>query len=159
MHDRIGDLAKVVAEISDAEVVRVIAEYEANYVLPASLLSGGQQRASLDYAARTELGLRHFLESGGFKAFTDTFEDLHGLTQVPGLAVQRLMADGYGFVADGDWKTAALGRAMKGMAQGFGAPILKRNAQQTQSRHRLLGGDDAAKRPMLIAVKRLVSAA
>ncbi len=64
------------------------------------------------------MGLRHFLDGGGFKAFTDTFEDLHGLMQLPGLAVQRLMADGYGFGAEGDWKTAALGRAMKVMAQG-----------------------------------------
>jgi len=63
--------------------------------------------------------LQHFLEAGGFKAFTDTFEDLHGLMQLPGLAVQRLMAQGYGFGAEGDWKTAALGRAMKVMAQGL----------------------------------------
>ena len=72
---------------------------------------------SLREAARIELGLRAFLEAGGFKAFTDTFEDLHGLQQLPGLAVQRLMADGYGFGAEGDWKTAALVRAMKVMAR------------------------------------------
>ena len=87
--------------------------------MASSLKSGGQHRASLNYAARTELGLRHFLDGGGFKAFTDTFEDLHGLMQLPGIAVQRLMADGYGFGAEGDWKTAALGRAMKVMAQGL----------------------------------------
>ncbi len=67
------------------------------------------------------MGLRHFLDGGGFKAFTDTFEDLHGLMQLPGIAVQRLMAEGYGFGAEGDWKTAALGRAMKVMAQGLSA--------------------------------------
>jgi L-arabinose isomerase len=115
----ISELAKRVAEVSDAEVDRLVAQYEADYVLAASLKSGGQHRSSLNYAARTELGLRHFLDGGGFKAFTDTFEDLHGLMQLPGLAVQRLMADGYGFGAEGDWKTAALGRAMKVMAQGL----------------------------------------
>ena len=77
------------------------------------------RRASLRYAARTELGLRAFLEAGGFQAFTDTFEDLAGLDQLPGMAVQRLMADGYGFGAEGDWKTAALVRAMKVMAAGL----------------------------------------
>ena len=74
---------------------------------------GGARHESLRYGARIELGLRAFLEEGGFKGFTTTFEDLHGLRQLPGLAVQRLMADGYGFGAEGDWKTAALLRAMK----------------------------------------------
>ncbi len=114
----ISELAKRVAEVSDAEVDRLVGQYEHEYILAASLKSGGDHRASLNYAARTELGLRHFLDGGGFKAFTDTFEDLHGLMQLPGLAAQRLMADGYGFGAEGDWKTAALGRAMKVMAQG-----------------------------------------
>ena len=85
---------------------------------PPRLRPGGPRRESLRYAARTELGLRAFLESGGFNAFTDSFEDLAGLEQLPGLAVQRLMADGYGFGAEGDWKTAALVRAMKVMAAG-----------------------------------------
>jgi L-arabinose isomerase len=114
----ISELAKRVAEVSDADVDRLVGQYEHEYTVAASLKSGGQHRASLNYAARTELGLRHFLDGGGFKAFTDTFEDLHGLMQLPGLAVQRLMADGYGFGAEGDWKTAAVGRAMKVMAQG-----------------------------------------
>jgi len=70
-------------------------------------------------AAKIELGLRAFLEAGGFKAFTTTFENLHGLVQLPGLSVQRLMNDGYGFGAEGDWKTAALLRAMKVMASGL----------------------------------------
>ena len=108
------------AEVSDANVDRLVAEYEAEYTLASSLQRGGNYRASLNYAARLELGLRHFLDGGGFKAFTDTFEDLHGLMQLPGIAVQRLMADGYGFGAEGDWKTAALVRAMKVMAQGLG---------------------------------------
>ncbi len=115
----ISELAKRMAEVSDAEVDRLVGKYEHEYTLAASLKSGGDHRASLNYAARLELGLRHLLDSGGFRAFTDTFEDLHGLMQLPGLAVQRLMADGYGFGAEGDWKTAALGRAMKVMAQGL----------------------------------------
>ena len=83
--------------------------------LPKNCDPAADQRQSLREAARIELGMRAFLENGGFKAFTTTFEDLNGLTQLPGLAVQRLMADGYGFGAEGDWKTAALVRAMKVM--------------------------------------------
>jgi L-arabinose isomerase len=79
----------------------------------------GSERQSLREAARIELGLRAFLEDGHFKGFTTTFEDLHGLKQLPGMAVQRLMADGYGFGAEGDWKTAALVRAMKVMGSGL----------------------------------------
>ncbi len=80
---------------------------------------GGERHESLVYGARLELGLRAFLQTGGFRGFTTTFEDLHGLRQLPGLAPQRLMADGYGFGAEGDWKTAALVRAMKVMAAGL----------------------------------------
>ena len=86
--------------------------------MPA-LQEGGDRRGSLRDAARIEAGLRSFLEAGGFKAFTDTFEDLGDLPQLPGIAVQRLMADGYGFGAEGDWKTAALVRIMKVMAAGL----------------------------------------
>ncbi len=115
----VSELVRRITEVSDAEVDRQVAEYEQLYTVAPALRHGGDHRASLHYAARTELGLRHFLEAGGFQAFTDTFEDLHGLMQLPGLAVQRLMAEGYGFGAEGDWKTAALGRAMKVMAQGL----------------------------------------
>ena len=115
----VSELVRRITEVSDAEVDRLVAEYEQLYTLAPALRNGGDHRASLHYAARTELGLRHFLDAGGFQAFTDTFEDLHGLMQLPGLAVQRLMAEGYGFGAEGDWKTAALGRAMKVMAQGL----------------------------------------
>jgi L-arabinose isomerase len=80
---------------------------------------GGEKIQSLKDAARIELGLRYFLKDGNFKGFTDTFEDLHGLVQLPGIAVQRLMQDGYGFGAEGDWKTAALVRAMKVMGSGL----------------------------------------
>ena len=115
----VGDLVKVVNEVTEAELDRLVAEYDERYVVAESLRPGGHRRQSLRDAAQIELGLRRFLEQGGFKAFTDTFEDLHGLKQLPGIAVQRLMADGYGFGAEGDWKTAALVRAMKAMGAGL----------------------------------------
>ncbi len=115
----VGDLVARVEETSDADTDKLAAEYDAAYDVADSLRSGGRQRAALRHAARIELGLRRFLEEGGFKAFTDTFETLHGLPQLPGIAVQRLMADGYGFGAEGDWKTAALVRSMKVMSAGL----------------------------------------
>ncbi len=115
----VGDLVKVVNEVADSEIARLVKEYEATYKIAKPLAKGGAKKQSLVDAARIELGMRAFLEQGGFKGFTTTFEDLHGLTQLPGLAVQRLMADGYGFAAEGDWKTAALVRAMKVMATGL----------------------------------------
>lgn len=115
----VGDLAAQVKGASDAEIDALCAEYEAQYTMAADLRMGGARHASVRGAARNEIGLRRFLEAGNFKAFTTTFEDLHGLEQLPGLSVQRLMADGYGFGAEGDWKTAALLRAMKVMAAGL----------------------------------------
>ena len=115
----IGDLVKVVNEVSDAAITKLCAEYEGQYTVAAALRKGGARHESLRDGARIELGLRAFLEAGNFKGFTTTFEDLHGLKQLPGLAVQRLMADGYGFGAEGDWKTCALLRAMKVMATGL----------------------------------------
>ena len=115
----VGDLVAVVNSIDDKAVDELVKTYEALYVVSADLKKGGKQHESLRIAARTELGLRKFLEQGNFKGFTDTFEDLHGLIQLPGIAAQRLMADGYGFGAEGDWKTAALVRAMKVMAIGL----------------------------------------
>jgi L-arabinose isomerase len=114
-----GDLGKYMNEVTDNEINHLVAEYEEHYVVAKSLRQNGDQRQALCEAAKIELGLRHFLEQGQFKAFTDTFEDLHGLVQLPGIAVQRLMADGYGFGAEGDWKTAALVRAMKVMGAGL----------------------------------------
>ncbi len=114
-----GDLVKVVNDVTEAEVAQLVAEYEESYVVAEALLKNGARRQSLLEAARIELGLRRFLDAGGFKAFTDTFEDLHGLPQLPGIAVQRLMADGYGFGAEGDWKTSAMVRAVKVMAAGL----------------------------------------
>jgi L-arabinose isomerase len=115
----VGDLAGRVKQVTDAEADKLVAEYEASYVVAESLRQNGGQRQSLKDAARIELGLRHFLDDGGFTAFTDTFEDLHGLPQLPGIATQRLMADGYGFGGEGDWKTAALVRTMKVMSAGL----------------------------------------
>ena len=115
----IGDLVKTIGEISDASVDTLVKEYEEKYKLAESLRKGKAQHGSLREAARIELGLSVFLENGNFKGFTDTFEDLHGMVQLPGIAAQRLMGSGYGFAGEGDWKTAALVRAMKVMGSGL----------------------------------------
>jgi L-arabinose isomerase len=115
----VGDLVEFINAVPDATVDRLVAEYDEQYVVAKALRRGGTQQAALRDAARIELGLTAFLENGAFKAFTTTFEDLYGLGQLPGLAVQRLMARGYGFGAEGDWKTASLVRAMKVMGSGM----------------------------------------
>ncbi len=115
----IGDLVKVINDISDADVDTLIEEYENAYTLSASLQKKGKQHQSLKDAARIELGLKIFLEDGNYKGFTDTFEDLHGMMQLPGIAAQRMMQAGYGFAGEGDWKTVALVRAMKVMGSGL----------------------------------------
>ena len=115
----VGDLAARVDDASDADVGRLVEAYLDEYDVVPELRPGGDRHASLRDGARIELGLRSFLGDERFIAITDTFEDLHGLSQLPGLAVQRLMADGYGFGAEGDWKTAAMVRAMKVMSAGL----------------------------------------
>jgi len=115
----LGDLVKHVDGASEAAVDALCREYEQRYNVAKPLRQGGDRHTSLRDGARIELGLRSFLEEGGFKGFTTTFENLHGLKQLPGLAVQRLMAEGYGFGAEGDWKTCALLRAMKVIADGL----------------------------------------
>lgn len=115
----IGDLVKVIDAVSTEAIDRLTNEYEERYLVAESLRKRGGQHESLRTAAKIEIGLRTFLEEGGFKGFTDTFEDLYGMDQLPGIAVQRLMAEGYGFGAEGDWKTAALVRAMKVMGSGL----------------------------------------
>jgi L-arabinose isomerase len=115
----VGELVEAVRSAPDSEVERLVGEYEQSYALMPSLRAGGEARESLREAARIEAGLRSFLEAGRFAAFTDTFEDLGDLPQLPGIAVQRLMADGYGFGAEGDWKTAALVRITKVMSAGL----------------------------------------
>lgn len=114
----LGELAAAVDGVADGAVAALLDEYEASYTLTEAVREGGARRTQLRDAARIELGLRGFLEAGGFGAFTTTFENLHGLKQLPGLAVQRLMQQGYGFGAEGDWKTAALLRAAKVMGAG-----------------------------------------
>jgi L-arabinose isomerase len=115
----VGDLAAKVNAVSDAAADKLCGEYEEQYETAEPLRKNGAKRQSLRDAAKIELGLRAFLEEGKFKGYTDTFEDLHGLKQLPGIASQRLMAEGYGFGAEGDWKTAALVRAMKVMGHGL----------------------------------------
>ncbi|MFF2514333.1 L-arabinose isomerase [Streptomyces sp. NPDC058086] len=114
----VNDLVAVVDEVEDKEAAGLAAEYVESYDVVPALRPGGIRHDSLLYAARQEIGLRTFLTEGGFTAFTTNFEDLGGLRQLPGLAVQRLMADGYGFGGEGDWKTSALLRTMKVMGAG-----------------------------------------
>lgn len=115
----VGDLVKYVNEASSAEIDAMTEAYLDEYEVAPALQPNGERYASLVEGARIEVGMRNFLNAGNFKAFTTTFEDLHGLVQLPGLAVQRLMRDGYGFGAEGDWKTSALVRAMKVMNAGL----------------------------------------
>jgi L-arabinose isomerase len=115
----IGDLVAVINAISEESVSELIEEYEATYTMADDLKKGGAKHQSVYDAAKIELGLRKFLVDGGFKGFSDTFEDLHGMIQLPGIAAQRLMADGFGFAGEGDWKTATLVRAFKVMGAGL----------------------------------------
>ncbi len=115
----VNDLVAAVKAAADADVDAVVAECLERYDVVPELRPGGARHASLRDAARIEVGLRARLEVGGYRAFTDTFEDLGDLAQLPGLAVQRLMADGYGFGGEGDWKTATLVRLLKVMATGL----------------------------------------
>ena len=115
----IGDLVAVINAVSEKEIEVLLEEYADTYTLAPALQKGAAAYASLREAAKIELGLRRFLTAGNYKGFTDTFEDLHGMVQLPGIASQRMMAAGYGFGGEGDWKTAALVRAMKVMATGL----------------------------------------
>jgi L-arabinose isomerase len=115
----VGDLVQAVNSATDAEIDRMVQAYLDEYDVAPALKPGGERHASLREGARIEVGMHNFLQAGNFKAFTTTFEDLHGLAQLPGLAVQRLMRDGYGFGAEGDWKTSMLVRAMKVMSAGL----------------------------------------
>ena len=123
----VNDLAERVAVATDAEVTALVEEYIASYDVAPELLPGGERHRSLRDGAAIEVGLRSFLEEGGFGAFTTSFEDLGALRQLPGLAVQRLMAEGYGFGAEGDWKTAILVRVANVMGAGLpgGASLME----------------------------------
>jgi L-arabinose isomerase len=115
----IGDLVNVIDKTKEAEINDLVQIYDTEYKLMPSLKKNGKQHQSLRDAAKIELGMRKFLEQGNYKGFTDTFEDLHGMKQLPGMPTQRLMADGYGFGGEGDWKTSALVRCLKAMAVGL----------------------------------------
>ena len=123
----VNELADAVHAASDEAIDALVAEYESSYDVVPELRSGAARHASLRYGAAIEIGLRSFLEAGGFSAFTTSFEDLGALRQLPGLAVQRLMADGYGFGAEGDWKTAILVRVANVMGAGLpgGASLME----------------------------------
>jgi L-arabinose isomerase len=115
----VGDLVDVINETTDREIDQLCKLYHDSYQVANTMKQGGEKFSSLREAAKIEIGLRNFLQAGKFKGFTDTFEDLHGLIQLPGIAVQRLMAEGYGFGAEGDWKTSALVRLMKVMSSAL----------------------------------------
>jgi L-arabinose isomerase len=115
----IGDLTDIIHQVSDGEVSTLVDEYAGMYTIADELKKGNKKHEALKDAARIEAGLKKMMVTGNFKGFTNTFEDLHGLKQLPGIASQRLMQAGYGFAAEGDWKTAALVRAMKTMATGL----------------------------------------
>ncbi len=115
----VGDIVKIINEVSNAEVDKLVKEYNEIFQISAEGKPGGKYHENVRYQAKIEAGIRKFLDNGGFQAFTTTFEDLHGLAQLPGLASQRLMNSGFGFGAEGDWKHSALVRALKVMGTGL----------------------------------------
>lgn len=138
----VNDLVGVVERVQSADIDKLVREYEHTYRVDPDLLPGGDRHVSLRHGAQIELGLRKFLTDGGFHAFTTNFEDLGGLRQLPGLAVQRLMADGYGFGGEGDWKTAMMLRTVKVMAEGLpgGTSFMEDYTYDlTPGRERILG--------------------
>lgn len=138
----VNDLVEAVENADDEVVAQILKAYDTEYELAPELAEGGERRESLEYAARLEAGMRSFLESGEFSGFTTNFEDLGGLRQLPGLAVQRLMADGYGFGAEGDWKTAILVRLAKviGYGRDGGASLMEDYTYElTAGKEKILG--------------------
>ncbi len=138
----VNELADRVAAVAETDVDALVAEYDRLYDVVPELREGGERRQSLRDGAAIELGLRSFLEEGGFGAFTTSFEDLGALKQLPGLAVQRLMAEGYGFGAEGDWKTAALVRIANVMGAGLpgGASLMEDYTYDLQPGQQLILG-------------------
>src|SRR4030042_4208272 len=150
----VGDLVKVVKQGTEARIVQMMQAYLDEYDVAPVLCPGGEHNASLREGARIEIGIRNFLKAGNFKAFTTTFEDLHGLAQLPGLAVQRLMRDGYGFGAEGGWKTSALVRAMKGMGAGLKGGV---SFMEDYTYHFSAGGDKVLGAHMLEICESIAS--
>lgn len=147
----VGDLVARINEFSDADVSHLVDEYRAAY----TIAKDHERLDSIRAAARIELGLRAFLVEGGFGAFTDNFQDLHGLEQLPGIATQRLMADGFGFGGEGDWKTAALVRTMKVMAHGLpgGTSFMEDYTYDFNNTPRILGSHMLEICPSIAAAK------
>jgi L-arabinose isomerase len=153
----VGDLVARMKTVSDKAIDALVADYADQYAIVKELRKGGARHDALRYSARIELGLRSFLEEGEFKGFTTTFEDLHGLDQLPGMAPQRLMADGYGFAGEGDWKTAALLRAMKVMADGEGTSFMEDYTYHLSPKgHQVLGAHMLEICPSIAAAKPAV---
>jgi L-arabinose isomerase len=115
----VGDLVAVINQVSDEEVSTLTDEYESLYQVGSRSWKGRRAYNALRDAARIELGMKYFLQDGNFKGYTNTFEDLHGMKQLPGIGSQRMMAAGYGYAGEGDWKTSAMVRALKVMASGL----------------------------------------
>lgn len=115
----VGDLVAHIDAVQESVVNELLDIYQDTYLLADNLIKNGSKRTSLKDAGRIEAGMRSFLQEGNFKGFTNTFEDLHGMKQLPGIGTQRLMAEGYGYAGEGDWKTAALVRAMKVIGHGL----------------------------------------
>ncbi|WP_168119082.1 L-arabinose isomerase [Paenibacillus sp. HB172176] len=136
----IGDLVARMNDISEAEVKALLDEYSERYTISGSTRNDSQAWQSISEQARIELGLKAFLTDGGYSAFTTTFEDLHGMPQLPGLAVQRLMEQGYGFGGEGDWKTSALTRMMKMMAGNRGTSFMEDYTYHLQPGNELVLG-------------------
>lgn len=136
----VGDLVQRVGDISEAEVDQLMDEYNEVYDITPEGRTAGPIRDAIREQARIELGMKSFLQEGGFGAFTTTFEDLHGLKQLPGLAVQRLMEQGYGFGGEGDWKTSALLRVMKIMANNKGTSFMEDYTYHMESGNELVLG-------------------
>lgn len=152
----VNDLVAVVDAVTDAEIDALIEDYLASYDVEDELRPGGARHDSLRYGARIEAGMRRFLQQAGATAFTTNFEDLGGLHQLPGLAVQRLMADGYGFGAEGDWKTAILVRAAKVMGYGLpgGASLMEDYCyEMREGKEKILGAHMLEVCPSLTASK------
>ena len=152
----VNEVVAAVEAVSDADVDALVATYEDLYDVAPELRKGGDRHESLRYGARQEIAMCGFLESVGAKGFTDTFEDLGGLRQLPGLAVQRLMADGYGFGAEGDWKTAILVRLAKVMGYGLpgGASLMEDYTYElTPGKQKILGAHMLEVCPSLTTAK------
>ncbi|MFD3262249.1 L-arabinose isomerase [Paenibacillus lentus] len=153
----VGDLVQLVNEVSDAEVKALLDEYAEKYTITKEGLSAGPVRDSIAYQARLELAMKRFLEAGNFGAFTTTFEDLHGLKQLPGLAVQRLMEAGYGFGGEGDWKTAALTRVLKVLADNKSTSFMEDYTYHFEpGNHMILGAHMLEVCPTIAATKPTV---